>query len=80
MTLSILAVAFLLLLIAIIFYGYGFIMKAARPLKGETTEPCAICRATFDKRQLVERQIGDSKLLYFCKKCVTSLNDDAAKI
>ena len=80
MTLSILAVVFLLFLIAIIFYGYGFIMRAAKPLGSENREVCTLCKGSFDKKQLVERQIGDSKLLYFCKKCIGSLADDGANI
>jgi hypothetical protein len=80
MTLSILAVLFLLMLVAIIFYGYGFIMKSSKPEGEENIERCAICRAKYDKRQLIEREIGDSKLLYFCKSCIIRLYDDVSKI
>jgi hypothetical protein len=76
MTLSILALCFLLLLIAIIFYGYGFIMKSARP-SAENMEQCTICRVRFYRQQLVEREIGDSKLIYFCKACILRLYNDA---
>ncbi|MGA9407306.1 MAG: hypothetical protein WBW71_09260 [Bacteroidota bacterium] len=80
MTLSILAVCFLLMLIAIIFYGYGFIMKSARPAGEQNMEPCTICRKKFDRRQLVEREIGDSKLIYFCTSCIMRLYEDVSKV
>lgn len=80
MTLSILAALFLLMLIAVIFYGYGFIMKSAKPLDGRDTEQCAICKKRFNKQQLVEREIGDSKLFYFCKLCIMKLHDDVSKL
>ncbi len=80
MTLSILAFFFLLMLIAIIFYGYGFIMRSTKPTLQNNIEPCAICKKQFERQQLVEREIGDSKLMYFCKACVIRLYDDASKI
>ncbi len=80
MTLSILAVLFLLMLIAIIFYGYGFIMRSTKPLLQNNIEPCAICKRTFQRQQLVEREIGDSKVMYFCKTCILRLYDDVSKI
>ena len=80
MTLSILAGLFLLFLIGIIFYGYGFVVKSTRTAGSENTEQCSLCRNTFDKRLLVEREIGDYKLMYFCKSCISSLHDAAARI
>ncbi len=80
MTLSILAVLFLLMLVAIIFYGYGFIMRSTKPVPQNNIEPCAICKRQFERQQLVEREIGDSKLIYFCKACVVRLYDDVSKI
>jgi len=79
MTFSILAGLFLVTLIAVIFYGYGFIMKSAQPADEGGTERCTICRGKFDKGQLIERQIGDSKLMYFCKTCIVRLYNDATK-
>ena len=80
MTLSILAVVFLLMLIAMIFYGYGFIMKPAKPVSEKNMEPCTLCKKKFDRQQLVEREIGDSKLIYFCTSCVMKLYDDVSKL
>jgi len=80
MTLSILAGLFLLFLVAIIFYGYGFVLKSSRRPGTENMEQCSLCRNSFNKRALVEREIGDYKLMYFCKSCITSLHDAAARI
>jgi hypothetical protein len=80
MTLSILAGLFILFLIAIIFYGYGFVVKSTKPYGEENLEHCSVCRNAFEKRQLVEREIGDYKLMYFCKSCITALHDDAGRI
>lgn len=80
MTLSILAGLFLLFLIGIIFYGYGFVVKSTRPADAENMEQCSLCRNNFDKRALVEREIGDYKLMYFCKSCISGLHDDAARL
>jgi hypothetical protein len=80
MTLSILAGLFLLFLIGIIFYGYGFVVKSTRRADAENMEQCSLCRNNFDKRALVEREIGDYKLMYFCKSCISALHDAAARI
>lgn len=80
MTLSILAGLFLLLLIGIIFYGYGFVVRSTRRVDAEIMEQCSLCRNNFDKRALVEREIGDYKVMYFCKSCISDLRDAAARI
>ena len=80
MTLSILAGIFIVFLIAIIFYGYGFVVKSTKPAGKENTEQCSICRLAFDRQQLVEREIGDFRLMYFCKSCIATLHEDASRI
>ncbi len=67
------------MLVAVIFYGYGFIMKSVKSSSQKDMEPCTICRGQFDRRQLVVREIGDSKLLYFCRQCILQLYDDISK-
>ncbi len=37
------------------------------------TEKCSVCRDKFHKSKLIARQIGDYKMLYFCKKCIDEL-------
>ncbi len=70
---------FLILLVGAIFYGYSIVMRKP-PTKEELgSEQCAVCRKRFPKEQLVEREIGDYKVLYFCHTCITALSNDAAK-
>lgn len=72
-----LSIAFVLFLLAAILYGFGIVMP--RPPAGDElqTEQCTLCRKRFPKPRLVERQIGDSRLLYFCSDCIRSLLNDA---
>jgi hypothetical protein len=43
-------------------------------------DKCSICREQFSKDMLVEREIGDYKLLYFCGDCIQGLSSDAEKL
>jgi len=79
MTFSILAALFLVMLMAVIFYGYGFIIRSNKLDGNAGTERCTICRGKFEKGQLIEREVGDSKLIYFCKTCIIHLYDDVTK-
>lgn len=76
MTLTILAVAFLFLIVVVGFGGTRVL--GSRALKNEemNLEKCSICRQKFDKIELVLREIGDYKLLYFCKGCIVKLYSD----
>ena len=78
MVITILAIAFLILLIFAAIIGYKTLI--GRQSMGSPnqidTEMCTICRARFPKEKLVERQIGDYKVLYFCDKCVLGLSSD----
>lgn len=80
MVVTILASILLLVLVAVIFYGYGFIMKSARARGEADVERCTLCRVSYDKGQLVERHVGDSRILYFCKMCIGKLSDDSARL
>ncbi len=76
--LTYLAIIFVVLLVASIFYGFSLVLRRPQS-SGETpTERCTLCRASFDKSHLVERQVGDSRLYYFCPQCISSLGADAA--
>ena len=74
-----LAIGFILLMLGAIVYGFGIVMRRAPVNQELTTEQCALCLKRFSKSVLVERQIGDSKILYFCRTCVQSLAVDAGK-
>lgn len=70
------AVIFILFLIGAIFYGYGIVMRRAPSVEELRTERCTLCRRRFEKKDLVERQVGDSKL-FFCHACIQRLAAEA---
>ncbi len=76
MIITALAIAFLILLIFIAYFGkMSLLQKPAHP-DDVFSEKCSICREKFHKSKLIERQIGDYKMLYFCKSCVEKLTED----
>ena len=72
-----LAVAFVLLIIGAIFYGFGIVLR--RPPTKEELESsvCFLCGKRFERAILVERVIGDSKVVHFCRICISGLHADA---
>lgn len=73
------SVIFLILLVGAIFYGYSIVMRKPPTKEELDSERCSLCRKRFPKEQLVEREVGDYKVLYFCTVCIASLSDDATK-
>ena len=77
MIISVLAVSFLILVGFVVFVGYQTVIRRQSASGVEAaTEKCAICRERMAKDLMVERQILDYKLLYFCRKCILSLAKD----
>ena len=76
MTVTVLAAVFLLVVLAIAVFGFKAIVKQGKPPEDINTERCSLCRQSFSKSQLIERQIGDYKLFYFCNKCITQLHTE----
>lgn len=76
MTFTVLAVIFLLVLVIIAFVGQKLLSQKTASMKESNREQCAICRMDFDKSELIERQIGDFKIMYFCKQCIEKLHAD----
>jgi predicted SprT family Zn-dependent metalloprotease len=80
MIITALAVAFLILLVFAAYFGrMALLQKPANP-DDVFSEKCSICREKFHKSKLIERQIGDYKMLYFCKPCIEKLNSDSTRI
>lgn len=74
-----LTIFFLILLLLFIFYGWGIVMRRSGDEKSPGGEKCAICREKYSKDLLVEREIGDYKILYFCGDCIHKLVNDLKK-
>lgn len=76
MAITILAILFLLFIVTIAAVGYKFIITQKKLPQELNVEKCTLCKRKFDKALLIERQIGDYKLQYFCRECVVKLYAD----
>jgi len=77
MIVTVLAIVCLALLAFLTVLGYRAVIRGGeRDSRAEGTEKCAICRRPYVKEEMVERQIGDYRLLYFCAACITALSSD----
>lgn len=74
MTLTVLASIFLAIVLFIAIIGFKAVIKQGRPTEELNLERCSICREKFNKSMLVERQIGDHKLLFYCPSCINSMH------
>ena len=71
-----LAAAFFLLLIVAIFYGMGIVLRPQKSDRELQVEKCSLCRREFERSDLIEREVGDMRVYYFCEDCIRSLNED----
>ncbi|OGU28715.1 MAG: hypothetical protein A2X67_09240 [Ignavibacteria bacterium GWA2_55_11] len=78
--LTYLAIVFVLILIAAIFYGFGIIMRRAPSQSELNSETCSLCRKKYSRSSLVERVVGDSRVFYFCPSCIKGLQNDAGRM
>ncbi|GJQ21819.1 MAG: hypothetical protein HBSIN02_21740 [Bacteroidia bacterium] len=76
--LTTLAIAFVILLLGLILYGFGIVMRRIPTSSELQSERCLLCRQRFDKSVLIEREVGDTTIVYFCRTCIRRLAADAA--
>jgi hypothetical protein len=76
MSVTILAIAFLAIIGFVAYIGFKSCIQGAPGAEEQKSERCAICRKKFEKNEMILRQIGDYKLLYFCRECVMKLYAD----
>lgn len=76
MIVTVLAVVFLVLLLVVAVFGFKAIIRQGRAPQDINKERCSICRNEFLRSQLIERQVGDYRLLYFCGPCITKLHSE----
>ena len=76
MTISILAVLFLAVIIAVALVGFRAIIKQGKLAEDGNKEKCSVCRVQYNRSQLIERQVGDHRILYFCQSCLMSLHNE----
>lgn len=73
---SVLAIAFVILLLILVLYGFGIVMRRPPSANELPTESCSLCRRQIDKKLLIERQVGDSRVFYFCAECIQQLYEE----
>ncbi|HEY6192486.1 MAG TPA: hypothetical protein VI215_09215 [Bacteroidota bacterium] len=76
MAVTILAVAFLVLMTAIAFAGFRMFGRRRAPQTGPDMQKCSLCLRPFETHLLVERQVGDYRQLRFCRECILGLASD----
>ncbi|MFI5250991.1 MAG: hypothetical protein ACHQQQ_01050 [Bacteroidota bacterium] len=77
MIVTVLAVCFLVTIGIVVYFGYKLVFRPPNAAEDLNTEKCSLCRERFDKSKLILRQVGDYKLLYFCRKCLEGLQNEA---
>ena len=76
MAVTVLAAVFLLVVLAVAVFGFKAIVKQGKSPEDINKERCSLCRQSFFKSQLIERQMGDYKFFYFCSNCITQLHTE----
>ena len=76
MTVTILATLFILLLLLLTVIGFKTAITRGKTPGELNKERCSLCRQKYNKSQMIERQVGDSRLFYFCQSCITSLHNE----
>ena len=79
MAITILASLFMLIIFAIALFGFKAIIRQGKAPADINSEQCSLCRRQYDKSQMIERQVGDYRLFYFCASCITGLHNDLTK-
>ena len=74
MTVTILAIIFLLLMLAVTYFGYRFIIRKGASRHEAGVSQCTLCRREFQTSVLIERSAGDSRIYRFCEECIRSLS------
>jgi hypothetical protein len=80
MVVSFLAILFLLIVLVIAVVGFKAVIMQGRSPADAGTEKCSICLARHPLDRLVARQVGDHRLLYFCRQCIAALGEDLSRV
>lgn len=76
MTVTVLAVIFLAAILAISLFGFKAVIRQGKRPEDVNKERCSLCRQMFPKSQLIERQIGDTRVFFFCPSCITKMHNE----
>jgi len=77
MVVPILAVTFIVVILAIAYFGLRYVMnQGTKTLSEVDTEKCSLCRKQFPKKELLVREVYDVKVYFFCKDCIENLHNE----
>ena len=76
MSVTILAIVFLLLMLVVTYFGYRFISRSGAKRDEPRHEQCTLCRTTLPQARLFERPAGDTRIYRFCDACIRALYQD----
>jgi hypothetical protein len=79
MTITVLASLFITLVLLLALFGIRSALKRQPSQADLNIEKCSVCRQKVNKAILIERQIGDYKLLYFCPSCIAELHNEMVR-
>ncbi len=79
MALTIGGIVLLIGFVFLIYYGLTLGVRKSSAPGAEKLVKCTLCQQRFDRTTLIQKQVGDSKLLYFCESCVRSLYGELLK-
>jgi hypothetical protein len=79
MALTIGAIVFLVGLVFLVYYGYSVGVKKNVKPGEENLQRCSLCTRKFSGSELVERQVGDNRVFYFCHSCIESLSAETQR-
>ena len=75
MTVTILASLFIALMLLVTVLGFKAVIMKGKPPGELRQEHCSLCRDKYNTSQLIERQVGDARLFYFCPACIEKLHN-----
>ncbi len=76
MTVTVLAITFIIIVLLVTVVGFKAVIKQGKKPEDINKERCSICGVQYHKAQLIERQIGDHHLYFFCGTCISSLHSE----
>lgn len=76
MTVTILALVFLGTILLAAFFGFRTIIRQGKAPEDLNKEKCSVCRMQYNRSQLIERQVGDYRVMYFCQSCIMSMHNE----
>ena len=77
MVVTVLAGLFLLFVALVAYFGMRLLGRSGDPRATPGFEKCSLCGNALPSGDLVERQVGDYRILRFCRACIAALAVDA---